>query len=1008
MVKKILIVEDELIEAMNFESFINSSGFDVVGIASTGKDAISKVAELEPDLILMDIVLKGEMDGIEAAAQIHENYDIPVVYLTAHPENSTVQRAKLTSPYGYIIKPVNKIDLKNTIEIALYKHQMENKLKKTETKYRELVDNSMVAVYETTLNGEILFANDAMVKMFDYDSVDDLKKDNVVQIYKNAADREKLIKKIKKDKTVTQYEVEGVTKSGRTFNAFLNAHLLDNTVTGMVIDITELKRSQMALHKSVERFRAVAESAVDGIITTDMNGTILFYNKSLGTIFGYSKNEIVGKKLTILMPERYRKNYINELKGFKLSGEHQRVGKTLKTIGLKKDGTEFPFEMSLSAWKSGKKSFFTSIIRDINEREKAEEIQRIEHDLAIALSEPLEFIETMNICLDAAIKVSKMDSGGLYLVDDNSGDLNLKVHSGLSSDFVANASHYVADSPSARIVMKGNPIYTHYKKLGIPIPKSRQKENIRGMAIIPIQFQGKAIASLNIASHTKDHIPDQYRNALETISGLIGSAIARSKAEDALFQNEKNYRTIFENTGTATAIVDENMTILDLNSEVEKFSGYKKEEIVGKKKWIEFADEDEHERLIGYSIKRQIDPNSPPRQYETIARDRYGNKKYILLTVANIPDTKKKVLSILDITNHKKAENALRRNEEAFRGVVEQSNEGLALCNEQGIIIQWNHALEIMSGIKHSEAIGRPMWNIAYHMAPLNLQTPENYERLKKGYFKVFKTGEIEQPHQRQGQKIILPDGTQRFLEIGVSAIKTGKGFIVSSIVTDITERKKAEEQLKKSLKEKDLLIKEIHHRVKNNLQIISSLLELQETYVKEDNTAVNVLHESQNRVLSMAMIHEMLYQSKDLNHINFSDYIRNLVSNLLTSYTVKTNITPLINVDKTFLNIETSIPLGLIISELISNSLKYAFPDDKTGELSISLKSDNKEYKLIISDNGIGFPEDIDIRNVESTLGLRLVNSLVKQIDGTIKLDRSQGTKYTIKFKEQEYEKRV
>lgn len=147
MKSKILIVEDESIEAMSFEQSLKSFGYDVVGIAQTGKDALLKVSQLKPDLVLMDIVLKDDMDGIEAAAQIKDNYNIPVVYLTAHPEESVVNRAKLTLPYGYIIKPVNRVDLKNTIELALYKHQMEKKLQKSEDRYRSILENLQDAYF---------------------------------------------------------------------------------------------------------------------------------------------------------------------------------------------------------------------------------------------------------------------------------------------------------------------------------------------------------------------------------------------------------------------------------------------------------------------------------------------------------------------------------------------------------------------------------------------------------------------------------------------------------------------------------------------------------------------------------------------------------------------------------------------------------------------------------------------------------------------------------------------
>lgn len=218
-------------------------------------------------------------------------------------------------------------------------------------------------------------------------------------------------------------------------------------------------------------------------------------------------------------------------------------------------------------------------------------------------------------------------------------------------------------------------------------------------------------------------------------------------------------------------------------------------------------------------------------------------------------------------------------------------------------------------------------------------------------------------------------------------------------------KRSRAEEAIKASLREKEVLLREIHHRVKNNMQIVSSLLNLQTQYVKGEETR-NVLKESQNRVKSMAMIHEKLYQSNDLTHINFNDYIQRLVSDLFSSYGVQEQVKSVIDVESVMLNIETAVPCGLIISELVSNSLKHAFPSGENGEVRISLKTYENEFILTISDNGVGLPDGLHYKNTK-TLGLELVNNLVKQINGSIELDKSNGTQFTIKFRELEYKKR-
>lgn len=226
----------------------------------------------------------------------------------------------------------------------------------------------------------------------------------------------------------------------------------------------------------------------------------------------------------------------------------------------------------------------------------------------------------------------------------------------------------------------------------------------------------------------------------------------------------------------------------------------------------------------------------------------------------------------------------------------------------------------------------------------------------------------------------------------------------------DITEHRKAGRKIKQSLKEKDILLREIHHRVKNNLQIISALLMLQAEEI-DDEVLLEKYKESENRIHSMALIHERMYQSKDLSKIEFSDYVQNLIDDLTYAYGFDTNGLKIqIDVGDFYLDIETVMPLGLIINELVSNSLKYAFKDFKknTPVINIKLQRIKKNiFKLEISDNGTGIPEDINIENTPS-LGLQLVSELTKQLDGTIELERQHGTHFTIYFNEPEYKTRI
>lgn len=237
----------------------------------------------------------------------------------------------------------------------------------------------------------------------------------------------------------------------------------------------------------------------------------------------------------------------------------------------------------------------------------------------------------------------------------------------------------------------------------------------------------------------------------------------------------------------------------------------------------------------------------------------------------------------------------------------------------------------------------------------------------------------------------------------------------------ELFERKRAEEELKKaysqmevrveerttelnrSLEEKDVLLREIHHRVKNNLQIVSSLLSLQSRYI-EDPKYVEIFKDSQSRIKSMALIHEKLYQTGNLTRIKLAGYVHELVRDLFRSYGVNFSLVQFnINCsDHILLDINTAIPCGLIINELVTNSIKHAFPGDTAGEINIDLKCQGDDFIITVQDNGVGFPEGLELDDVK-TLGLQLVISLTSQLDGSIELEKEGGSCFTVKFKESE-----
>jgi two-component sensor histidine kinase len=254
----------------------------------------------------------------------------------------------------------------------------------------------------------------------------------------------------------------------------------------------------------------------------------------------------------------------------------------------------------------------------------------------------------------------------------------------------------------------------------------------------------------------------------------------------------------------------------------------------------------------------------------------------------------------------------------------------------------------------------------------------------------------------RVGCEVTLLLEGSHALDVEMEAIASASGKVCRVALTDITEHKRAEAQIAASLKEKEALLKEIHHRVKNNLQVISSLLSLQSHFI-HDPQAREMFRESQDRVELMALIHDKLYQSRDLARIEFGEYIRDLVSMVFHAYRSKSNaITLDLQIDPIFLDIHNAVPVSLILNEMVSNCLKHAFPDGHSGVITIYFKKHPQgQFNLVVRDNGIGVPKDFDLENTAS-LGLRLIRILARQIGGTLNCCSQGGMEFKVTFSEQ------
>lgn len=347
------------------------------------------------------------------------------------------------------------------------------------------------------------------------------------------------------------------------------------------------------------------------------------------------------------------------------------------------------------------------------------------------------------------------------------------------------------------------------------------------------------------------------------------------------------------------------------------------------------------------------------------------------------------------------AEKELRKERDRSQNYLDIAGVMLvAIDKNQEVILINKKGCEIL-GYEQPEIIGQNWFD---HFLPA-----EDRDAVK-GVFDQLISGDAA-PVDYFENRILNQTGELRLVAWHNTILKDETNHIIGTLSSgeDITDRKNAQEQIKASLQEKEILLKEIHHRVKNNLQVISSLLRLQADAAGE-YPHTDLFRESRNRIQSMALIHEALYRSGRLSQVDFAEYLRRVLDRLWRSYGVdRKEIVLTIDVEAVSLDLEEAIPCGLIINELISNSLKYAFPSGGKGEIRVHLHSvDEDELLLIVGDNGVGLPADIDFKNTD-TLGLHLVTILIEdQLHGRIDLDREGGAAYRMWFKKKKDKVRI
>ena len=744
-----------------------------------------------------------------------------------------------------------------------------------------------------------------------------------------------------------------------------------NTSNQLKKEIKIKEDTQKKLLETQRSLRQIIDSSLDVISTEDKEGNITEFNPAAEKLFGYKKEEILGKKSSILFydqtsaKEKTRNNLFK--KGY-FQGE---------VINRKKNGEKFTSLLSASVLKDLKGNIVGTmgVSKDITQLKKQQlEIQQSEEKLRAQSAKLTSVFETSTHLVwtvNRKKELTYFNSNFSKIVFEQFGVLPV-----LNTRYIDFLSKSEAKLFSARWENKYKEVF-----LGKNLFFERSDQQKNGEEIVREIY-------LNPIKNSSGEIIE--------ISGFSQDVTQRKKSEKQILEQSSKLKAIFDSGNLLIWSINKKGQLTSFNSNYSKAI----QQIYG------FLPEPGKNIRDNKSKVYKIYHQFWDKKYKEVFKGREqefvmerknldGSISYAQFHLHPIySEGKIEQLAGIgqDISQQKIAELKLIESEAKNKAILEAIPDQIFTLSTEGYFVDVKSREGSVAFIYSERLIGKNIDEVF---------PQQTTKELKLILSKVIKT-RTPLSHEYE----IESESGKKVFEIRFSALNERECM---AILRDITEGKSAEQKIINSLREKEVLLKEIHHRVKNNLQVISSILNLQSNYVRDINT-ISILKECQSRIKSMAFIHELLYQNKDFNKIDFSEYVLVLAKNLIHSFGALDNrIKYKFEIDPVLLSLDTSIPCGLIVNELLTNALKYAFPNNKGGFIFVSLKRDSVGVKLTIKDNGVGLPPGLDYQNTES-LGLQLVNTLVEQVSGSIEVFSSEdkGTAFSIVIKSENTEQNV
>ncbi len=770
--------------------------------------------------------------------------------------------------------------------------------------------------------------------------------------------------------------------------------------------IAERRRAEEALQRSERRFRRLFEHSNDAIFIYTFDGSIVDVNHRACEMLGLSTEELLQHSVLTLHPDGETYAARDALQTVQRKGAVRFESRFQKAAG---DTTYVDISARIVDQEQG---LIQGIARDITEfKRRTAELSAL-LELNEAISSTLDLEEVLSLVTERMAVILGVDGCAISQWDRESDAVVtwVEYQADARRTELFGTRYALDDFPATRAVLENcQPLVVHVSDEHADPHEVAlmQRTGTTTLLMLPLVIRGWVLGlfELDTTGRRRDFsaadirlaqaLADQAAVAIEN-ARLFNQAqqeiAEREQAERALRESEERYRALFEQANDAIFVENQDDEILDVNHRACELLGYTREELLAMK--VPDLQAPEVRGEAGSVTREELEQHAD-RPFEAIDIHRDGTR--IPVEVSKSPLTGQEgglVLSIVrDITKRKQAEEARRKaltealqathalweSEARLRSVVDHAPVVIWALDRDGVFtFSEGRGLDSF-GLESGEVVGRSVFEVYAGFPGIIADTRRAL------------AGETFSSSTQIGDVA---------LENRYVPLEDDHGTVIGTIgvALDVTERRRVEEQIRISLREKETLLQEIHHRVKNNLQVISSLLRLQSARVNDPHT-LGVLTESRDRVRSMALVHEMLYQSENLARVDFGAYVRNLTGYLIRAYrTSSTRVALRSDVQDVTLGIDLAVPCGLIINELVSNALKHGFPDGREGEITVKMRADPSTITLMVSDDGVGLPDGVAWQKADS-LGLQLVVMLVEQLEGVIELDSSAGTVFRITF---------